>query len=489
VTGIRTSRWAPETDSAAQASLNFQRQLRCLSPRLAQHHTQRPSLRSQMPVGRHRIAEFRACAKVPSPYSAAPNGVHSRYRGTGRDANGPLPAPHSKSVTAKHCSRSDCAQSGSPTITVAKTTRDRSHRKRTLNTIIRILLAAAILAVPSVLQAPAAAADTPSIHDPRYFAGVNVPYYNYSCDFGCASDTTRSSPPCQWGCGTGQGVSAPAVNAAIAGRFRLLQAANVHSVRWFMSGKDPWQINRDDSGPTSLNANVYTDLDAALALAERYDLAYNLVLFEGPSRLPRAWLEDATQRQRLADALAPLFERYRDNPHILAWEIFNEPDAFAADIPLEPIRQTTKLLVSTVRAHTGNLVTVGTAHADNIWQTVGLGLDFYQAHWYPHLDSGPACLPCTNAAAVAKLNHTEEGVPIVVGEFNDLDQLQRLRDLRSKGFAGAWAFSLIWERSGPDGANFQADVDALRTFTQSGAADPQGAAPLPADTAPQGGGS
>jgi hypothetical protein len=355
-------------------------------------------------------------------------------------------------------------------------------------TIIRILSAAAMVAVPSMLRAPAAAADTPSIYDPRYFAGVNVPYYNYSCDFGCASDTTMSAPPCEWGCGTGQGVSAPVANAAIADRFRQLQAANVHSVRWFMSGGNPWQINRDDSGPTTLNSNVYTDLDAAIALAEQYGLAYNLVLFEGPSRLPQAWLEDATQRQRLADALAPLFERYRDNPHILAWEIFNEPDAYAGDVPLEPIRQTIKLLAATVHAHTGNRVTVGTAHADNIWQSAGLGLDFYQAHWYPHLGSGPACLPCTDAATVAALNHID-GAPIVVGEFNDVDQLQRLRDFRSKGFAGAWAFSQIWERSGPGGGDLKADVDALRSFTESGADQPPGVGVPPADTAPAGGGA
>jgi hypothetical protein len=288
-----------------------------------------------------------------------------------------------------------------------------------------------------------------------------------------------SAPPCQWGCGTGQGVSAAPVSAAIADRFGQLQSANVHTVRWWMFEGNPWQINRDASGaPTTLNPTVYADLDAALALADRYDLAYDLVLFEGPNKLPRPWLEDATQRQQLADALAPLFERYRDNPHILAWEIFNEPDAYNDGIPLEPIRQTIKVLAGTVHAHTGNLATVGTAHADNIWQSAGLGLDFYQTHWYPHLSSGPACVPCTDAATVAALNHID-GAPIVVGEFNDPDQLQRLKDFRRGRYAGAWAFTLFWDRSGPGGERFQTDIDALRDLTETDAVPPAQFSPGP----------
>lgn len=333
-------------------------------------------------------------------------------------------------------------------------------------TIARLLLVSVMIAVFGLTCSPAATA-VPSILDPRYFAGINVPWYNYACDFGCGTDTTNSSPPCQWGCGTGQGVSAPEVNRALADRFSQLQAANVHTVRWFMFEGDPWQIARDDSGPLGLLDAVYADLDAALALAERYDLAVNLVLFEGPSKLPPSWMADPGQRKRLADALVPMFSRYADNPRILAWEIFNEPDSdvFTKNIPLQPVQDTVRLLASAIHTHTGNMVTVGTAHADGIWPWIGMSLDFQQAHWYPHLNEGSQCVPCTDAASIATANGVEPGVPIVVGEFWDPNQLKRLNEFRNKGFAGAWTWSLFPERAGPAGPTMPGDIAALRHFT------------------------
>src|SRR5579871_2753659 len=59
-------------------------------------------------------------------------------------------------------------------------------------------IAALSLLLPVIAQqaTPAhAAAAPPSVTDTRLFAGVNVPWFNWACDFGC---------------GTGKGVSSPA---------------------------------------------------------------------------------------------------------------------------------------------------------------------------------------------------------------------------------------------------------------------------------------
>src|SRR5262249_21213809 len=151
------------------------------------------------------------------------------------------------------------------------------------------------------------------------------------------------------------GASSPGAHGALADGFSRLKSSNVHAVRWWMFEGDPWQINHDASGaPVSLNPGVYTDLDSALALADQYDLAFEFVLFSSPTALRSAWLTDPGQRQRLADALAPLFERYKNNPRILAWELFNEPewDISNNKVGLAPVQSTVQLLASTIHAHT-----------------------------------------------------------------------------------------------------------------------------------------
>jgi hypothetical protein len=305
------------------------------------------------------------------------------------------------------------------------------------------------------LQAAPASADVSRILDPRYFAGVNVPWFHWACDFGCGEE---------------RGVSSPYVHAALADGFGKLRAANVHTVRWWMFEGDPWQIYPHGSGtPIGLNPEVFKDVDAALALAEEYDLAYEFVLFSSPGALPPAWVTDPDYRQRLADVLAVLFQRYRDHPRILAWEVFNEPE-WAIDmgkVPLSAVQEFVKLMADTVHANTGTPVTVGSADISGVSRWTGLGLDFYSPHWYDYMKSETDCALCTDAAAVAVREHTEDA-PIVIGEFEagpNLDPLGRLNDLRNKGYAGAWAWSLFPERATDNRA---VDLSAFNNFSGGG---------------------
>jgi hypothetical protein len=314
--------------------------------------------------------------------------------------------------------------------------------------------------VSSAAQSARASTDSvPSITDSRFFAGVNVPWFNWGCDFGC----------------TDSGVNSPAVNSALSEGFGRLKAAGIHTVRWWTFEGDPVQITRDASGaPTGLNPAIYADFDAALALADEFDLAYDFVLFSAPTALPQAWITDPTQRQQLADALAPLFERYANNPHILAWELINEPeyDIWSDKIPLAPVQATVKLLTSTAHAHTATAVTVGAATLAGVQLWVGLGLDFHSPHWYDQMSSGLACARCSDVATI-RANPLIDEVPIVLGEFYggpDTDTLQRLTDFRAKGFAGAWAWSLFYDKTID---LKQIDLGAMARFT---GADPSAAA-------------
>jgi hypothetical protein len=283
-----------------------------------------------------------------------------------------------------------------------------------------------------------------------YLHGANVPWYNWACDFGC---------------GANGGVSSSAVQSALSTGFGQAKTAGMHVIRWWVFPGDPWQITRDSSGaPTGINPAVYADFDAALQLAQTYDLYYNFVLFSSPTALPQAWLTDATQRQKLATALGQLFARYKGNPRVLSWEVFNEPewDIWNNKIAQSAVQATVKAIADAVHANSTAYVTVGSAMLDGLPMWVGQGLDYYQAHWYDYMSGGNWCARCTDYATVKSRYNLDK--PLVIGEFYagpDTDALQRFEDFYSKGYAGAWPWSLFSDRTYD---HMQIDLNAAKTF-------------------------
>ncbi len=270
-----------------------------------------------------------------------------------------------------------------------------------------------------------------------YLHGVNLPWYNWGCDFGCNSNG---------------GASSTTVKNALAPRFQTLEDSAVHNVRWWLFPGDPWQITRDSSGaPTGINPAVYADLDAALAMAETYDLYYTFAIFSSPSHIPAAWLTDPAQREKLSVALGGLFARYAGNPRILAWDVVNEPefDIWGGKANQADVQSLVRSVATQVHQRGGgSLVTVGGAMLDGLPMWVGLGLDFHSPHWYDYMSSGNWCARCTTYDAL-KVKYNLDA-PVVLGEVytgNDSDAAARHADFYDKGYAGSWSWSLFPERT------------------------------------------
>jgi hypothetical protein len=282
-----------------------------------------------------------------------------------------------------------------------------------------------------------------------YLQGANVPWFNWGCDFGC---------------GANGGVSQPEVRSALSSKFSEFRASGGHVIRWWVFEGDAHQITRDAGGPTGIDPAVYPDFDAALELAAQYDLYIDFMLFSAPTHIPTAWQTDSAQRARLGSALGPLFAHYRDNPRILSWEIYNEPefDIWNGLIDQASVQATVRVIVNAIHANSPAYATVGSASLDGLPMWVGLGLDYYQAHWYDYMSGGNFCARCTDYATVQARYNLDQ--PLVIGELyagTDVDAYQRFADFYAKGYAGAWPWSLFPDHTGD---HLAVDLAAMQTF-------------------------
>jgi hypothetical protein len=284
-----------------------------------------------------------------------------------------------------------------------------------------------------------------------YLNGANLPWYNWGCDFGC---------------GSSGGVSDPTVNAQLRSTFQRAHESGVHVVRWWVFEGDAKQVLRDADGvPTGLNPAVYSDFDAALQLAQTYDIYLEFTLFSSPTAIPSSWLTDQQQLSALSNSLAPLFARYGNNPHLMSWDLFNEPewDINNGKIAKLPVQQAVKTLAAAVHANSGALVTVGSGMVSGLSLWTGLGLDYYEAHWYDYMSQGQDCAICTDAPSISAQMGLDR--PIVIGEFptgSAGDAASRFAAWYSKGYAGALGWSLLPDHTDD---HLAVDLPAVQAFS------------------------
>ena len=286
-----------------------------------------------------------------------------------------------------------------------------------------------------------------------YLQGTNYPWHGYGTDFGANA----------WGV---SGVHTTASYNAIDADFAAMAAEGVHSTRWWVFSDGRAGITFDSAGmPSGIDSNVFPDLDAAVQIAAKHNIYLDLVL------LDFTWMQDPQtssgvqlgghanvintttgQQDLINNVFVPVFKRYGSNPMVVSWEVMNEPEWAITDdgsvhtnisqpSSLANFQAFTSAVANAVHTNTKSYVTVGEAAMKWASQWKGLGLDYYEIHYYDWMNP----FPNTNLYG-ATASSLGLDAPVVVGEFpaansTTANMQQYLDTWFNNGYAGAWSWS------------------------------------------------
>lgn len=285
--------------------------------------------------------------------------------------------------------------------------------------------------------------------------GANLPWIHYGGDFGANGWSPEG------------GLGARGMPPDVRLNLERLRAAGTCWLRWFVLCDGRAGIRFDAAGlPVALDDFVRRDLDAALDLAASLDLKLVLTLFDfhwfAPARIVngvqtggrRAVIARRQGREALLHGVVePLLAHVGPHPAIAAWDVMNEPEWATFGVGTFDPRYTVRRSVmrrflgdvtALAHARTGHAVTVGLADARSLDLVRDLGLDFYQVHWYEHMEPQS---PLTRAVSTFGTDR-----PVMLGEFptrgSRYSPAQIVDVAMAAGYAGAW----FWSVQAQDGA-------------------------------------
>ena len=284
--------------------------------------------------------------------------------------------------------------------------------------------------------------------------GVNYPWHNYGQDFGCVR-------------GTHHGISQPAHQQTLLREFARICETGCSVVRWFLFADGRGGFLADKGIPRCPDEFLFRDVSAALQIAEQTQLqiCFTLIDFlwlqEHGGNRPRHAQENALhfaagREAFLQHVLIPLFREFRAAPAIFAWEIANEPEWAIREFHRVPearmhfaeFRSYAEEITHAIHEHADLPATIGSARLIWVHAWAELGLDLYDAHYYPSCEKESKRDLARQLAALPTLDK-----PLCIGELPAQDPANpgyslenALSICRDVGLAGAG----VWRWTKPE---------------------------------------
>jgi len=312
---------------------------------------------------------------------------------------------------------------------------------------VRFKLGAFVLGVVALLLGTASVrANGNFLTGAGFIKGANLPWIdgNYYNDL-----ATNPHHP-DWG----SAYSSADMNGCLSN----LNQMGVTVVRFWVNTDDQGCLLNGNGYVTGVTNQMWRNLDNLVALAGSNHLSLYLTLSEGRFD----WLTNAAMANAYkTNCLVPLILRYRGNTNIFGIDLMNELDAWIVDPTMGNPWISSGATWAQAQYYITNFATavhandpsrlVSCSHVYHGWSNLsswkGLGLDFYDFHYY----SDTIALPPVASLGMDK--------PVFVGECGQdnadttwSDALQNTCELAAlnSGFSGGYAGVSIWSYSLPD---------------------------------------